>query len=72
LHPGGVSPGDVEFASAVIADFADAGLAVGNRATVAAGEAADAVVLELLAKGRIGLTDSLVEDFAECGHGTPA
>ena len=44
LHSGGVSPGDVELAAAIEADLADSGLAFGDRAAVAAGEAADAVV----------------------------
>jgi hypothetical protein len=38
---------------------------------VAAGEAADAVVAEILDQGRVGFADSLVEDVAEGGHGEP-
>jgi hypothetical protein len=71
LHSGGVSPGDVEFATAVEADFTDSGLAFGDGAAVAAGEAADAVVTEILHEGRIGFADSLIEDVAEGGHGEP-
>ena len=58
LHSGGVSPGDVECAAAVEADFADAGLAFGDGAAVAAGKTADAVVVEFFVEGRIGLADS--------------
>ena len=66
LHAGGVSPGDVERAAAVVADFADTGLALGNGTTVAAGEATDAVVVKFFVERGIGLADSFVEDFAEC------
>jgi hypothetical protein len=45
LRAGGVSPGNIECASAIEADFADAGLAFGDRTAVAARETADAVVL---------------------------
>ena len=69
LRSGGVSPGDVELAAAVVADLADAGLAFGDGAAVAAGEAADAVVVELLVESCVGFADSLVEDGAEGGHG---
>jgi len=71
LHAGGVTPGGVEFAATVEADFADSGLAIGDRAAMAAGETADAVVAEILDEGRIGFADSLVEDVAECWHGEP-
>jgi hypothetical protein len=69
LHAGGVSPGDEEFSAAIEADFADAGLAFGNGAAVAAGETADAVVVEFFVERRICLADSLVEDVAQGGHG---
>jgi hypothetical protein len=70
LRAGGVSPGDVELAAAIEADFADAGLAIGNRATVAAGEAANAVVAEILDQRRFGFADALIQDFAQGGrHG---
>src|SRR5208282_4847034 len=70
LHTGGVSPGHVERAAAVVADFADAGLAVGDGAAVSAGEAADAVVVELFAERGSGFADLGVEDVAERGHGS--
>ncbi len=69
LHAGGVSPGNVERAAAVVADFADAGLAFGNGTAVAAGETADAVVVEFLVESGIGLANFAVEDVAEGGHG---
>jgi len=71
LHAGRVSPGDVELAAAIEADFADSGLTVGDGTTVAAGEAADAVVAEIFDQARIGFADSLVENVAQGGHGGP-
>jgi hypothetical protein len=68
LHAGGVSPGDVERAGAVVADFADAGLAFGNGAAVAAGKAADAVVGEFFVERGVRLANVAVEDVAEAGH----
>ena len=69
LGAGGVSPGDIERAAAVVADFADAGLAFGNGTAMATGEAAHAIVVELLVKSGIGLANALVENGAEGGHG---
>ena len=69
LGSSGVSPGDVERAAAVVADFADAGLAFGDGAAVSAGEATDAVVLEFFVETGIGFADSLVENGTEGGHG---
>ena len=71
LGAGGVSPGDVERAAAVVADFADAGLAFGDGTAVSAGEAAGAVVLELLVESGIGFADALVENGAEGGQRGP-
>ncbi len=65
----GVSPGNVEFAATVEADFADSGLAFGDGTAVAAGEAAQAVVFEIFYQGRFGFVGALVEDGAEGGHG---
>jgi hypothetical protein len=70
LSSGNVSPGNVESAAAVVADFADARLAVGDGATVAAGEAANPAVVKLLVQARIGLMNSFVEKTAKGGHGT--
>jgi hypothetical protein len=71
LHAGGVSPGNVEFAATIEADFADSRLTVGDWTTVAAGKAADAVVAEILDETRIGFADSLVENVAQGGHRGP-
>jgi len=68
LGAGGVSPGDVKRATAVVADFADSGLAFGDGAAMSAGETAQAVVVELLVEGGIGFADLLVEKTAERGH----
>ena len=71
LGSGGVSPGDVERAAAIVADFAHAGLAFGDGAAMSASKAAHAVVGELLVEAGIGLANSLVENTAEGGHGGP-
>jgi hypothetical protein len=71
LGAGGVSPGNVERAAAVVADFADSGLAFRDRAAMSAGEAAHAVVVEFLVENGIGFADSLVENGAGGGHGGP-
>jgi hypothetical protein len=67
-----VSPGNQQRATVVVADFADARLAFGDGATVSAGEAADAVVLEFFVEAGIGFLDLLVEDAAEGAHGVSA
>ena len=69
LGSGGVSPGNVKRAAAIVADFANAGLAFGDGAAMSASEAAHAVVGELLVEAGIGLANSLVENTAEGGHG---
>src|SRR5580704_319890 len=71
LGSGSVTPGDVECAAAVVADFAYAGLAFRDGTAMAAGEAAHAVVVELVVKSGIGLANSLVENTAQGGHGRP-
>jgi hypothetical protein len=68
LSSGGISPGDVERAAAVEADFADSGLAFGDGAAMTASEAAHAIILELLEERGIGFADLLVENSAEGGH----
>ena len=69
LHSGGVSPGGVEGAGAIEADLANAGLAIGDRAAVSAGEAADAVVVEFFVERGGGFADVVIEDLTEGGHG---
>jgi hypothetical protein len=71
LHPGGVSPGNVKRAATVVAHFADAGLALGNGATVTARETAHTAVVEFLVESWIGLANSAVKDVAEGRHGKP-
>src|SRR5262249_1608662 len=68
LHASHVSEGDVEFAAAVEADFAYAGLAFGNRAAMSAGEATDAIAIKRLAEVGIGLADARIEEVAQSGH----
>jgi hypothetical protein len=68
LHSGGVSPGNVELSATVEADFTDAGLAFGNGAAVAAGEAADTVALEFFVERGVRFADFLVQNSAEGGH----
>jgi len=68
LHAGGVSPGDIEGAAPVVANFAHPGLALGNRTAVAAGKTADALVIEFFVERRVRLANSAVEDIAEGGH----
>jgi hypothetical protein len=51
LRTGGVSPGNVEFAAAIEADFANSSLTFGDWATVSAGKAADTIVPEILNQG---------------------
>lgn len=69
LRAGGVSPRNVELASAIEADFADAGLPFGDRTTMSAGETADAVVAESLDERGFGFANTYVENFTEGGHG---
>jgi hypothetical protein len=60
LHPCGVAPRNIERAPAVEADFANAGLAFGNRTAVAARKTPDAVVVEFFVQRSVRLADSLV------------
>ena len=68
VRAGGVSPGNVERAATVVADFADSGLAFGDGTAVSAGEAADAVVGESFVERGVCFADALIEDGAEGGH----
>jgi hypothetical protein len=71
LHSSGVSPWNIEFAAAIETDPADSSLAFGNRATVAAGETTDAIVIEILDERRFGFADLYLEDVAKSGHNPP-
>jgi hypothetical protein len=68
LHSADISPGSVERAAPVIPNLADARLSFGNRATVTAGIAPDAIAIKLFDKVGIGLADARIEDVAEGGH----
>jgi hypothetical protein len=68
LHSSGIAPGDVESATAVVANFANAGLAFGNGAAVAAGKTADALVVEFFVERGVRFADSPIQDIAEGGH----
>src|SRR5579872_5308229 len=68
LHATDVTPRDIERPTAVIANLAHSGLAVGNRTAVAAGKAAHPVAIELLIQLVVSLADVLVNDVAQRGH----
>ena len=68
MRAGGVSPGNIEGAAAVVAYLANSGLAVGDGTTVSAGEATDAIILERVVERRVGFADSLIEHGAKGGH----
>jgi len=68
LHSADVAPGNIERTAAVEANFADAGLSVGNRAAVPAGVTAYAVAIELLDEVGVGLSNALIQNVAEGGH----
>jgi hypothetical protein len=61
LKPTDVAPGNVEGAAPVVANLANSGPAVGNRAVVAAGIAAHPVPVELLVES--AFANSFFEDF---------
>jgi len=61
LHSADVPPGNVEFSTTVIADFADPRLPFGNWAAMPASEAANAVPFNLLVE--FALADVLVKNF---------
>jgi len=69
LRSGDVAPRHVECSATVIANLANAGLTVGDGATVSAGKTADAIFIEPLVKERIGFADSLIENTAKGRHG---
>jgi hypothetical protein len=69
LRSGNVSPGDVEFSTAVVANLADAGLTLEDGTAMSAGKAADAIFVEGLVEVRIGFANSIIENGAKGGHG---
>jgi hypothetical protein len=64
LHSADVTPRDIERAAAVEPDLADARLTFGDRATMPAGVAANAVAIEFLDEVGIGLSNALIQDVA--------
>lgn len=70
LHSGNVAVGNVERAAVIEANLADAGLSVGNRATVTAGITADAIAIELFPESGIAFADAGVgrQDVTQGGH----
>ena len=69
LSSGSVFPGNKELATAVVAHFANTGLAFGDGTAMSASKTAHTVVVEFLDKGGFGFADTFVEDSAEGGHG---
>ena len=68
LHSSNVSERDVEFATAIEADFADSALTFGDRTAMSAGETANAITLDGLAERRITFADASIEDVAKRRH----
>jgi hypothetical protein len=69
LHSAHVAPGHIERSILVVADLANTGLSLSNRATMPAGEAADAIALNRLVE--FAFAYLLIEDFAEGIQGIP-
>ena len=67
LHAADVSPGYIQLAAAIEANFADTELAFGNRAAMATGVAAHPVAIEFFVE--IAFADILLEQLAEGSHG---
>src|SRR5438105_15443830 len=61
-----IAPGYMQGAALVVADFANAGLPLGNRAAMSAGEAAHAIAVELFVQ--LAFADVFVDDVAEGGQ----
>src|SRR5579864_7099924 len=68
LHSGGVPPGCVECAAAVVANLADARLTFRNGAAMTTGETTDAVIAEMLIQRVVGGSDLLIEDVVKGRH----
>jgi hypothetical protein len=61
-----IAPGYIQRAALVVADFANAGLALWNRAAMSAGEAAHAIAVELFVQ--LALADIFVNYVTESGQ----
>ena len=72
LHSRNVAPGNIESASVIEANLADAWLAFGNRTAVAAGIATHAIAIHLFPESGVGFADAGIsgEDVVQRGHGT--
>jgi len=66
LHAAHIAPGDVESSALVVAYLAYARLALGNRATVAAGVATNTIAVQFFVQ--VALSDVLIYDFAKGRH----
>lgn len=66
LHSTDISPGNKELPTAVVTNFADSGLALGNRATMPAGKATHTVAIKRFVQ--ISLTDLFINDIAKSVH----
>ena len=66
LHAADVSPGNIKLSSLIEANFADAGLCVGDGTTVSAGETAHAITIKFFVK--LTFANVFVEDLAKGGH----
>jgi hypothetical protein len=69
LHAANIAPGHVERSSLVVTYFADSGLALRDRTTVATCITADPIAVQLLVE--IAFADLLIENFPQRGHKTP-
>src|ERR1039458_3494643 len=70
VHRLHVSPGHIQLAIAMEADLADSGLAIGYRAAVAAGMAADAAAVDGFPQ--FALADVARQALRESGHRSPS
>jgi len=70
LHSGNVAPGNVERTTMVKTNFANAGLAFWNRATVSTGVATHSIAVELFPKCGVGFADAVVrgKNILQSGH----
>ena len=68
LHSANVAPRNIKSPATVVANFANAGLSVGYRATVSAGITAHTIAIKLFNEVGVGLSNTRIEDVAERGH----
>ena len=68
LHSSGVTPGNVQDSTSVVANLADARLALWDWATVTTGKTPHAVAVKSLVK--FALADIFVNDIPQCSHTT--